>query len=83
VSIEEQFGQQLIDRLNALIALQLDVAASQARAPVSDKVSRLLELGLAPKTVAAILGKPLNYVTAVTATKKKRESEKEGRKNGR
>ncbi len=46
--------------------------------PISDKIERLSELGLAPAEIAEVLGKKTNYVTATISQNMKKK--KKGRK---
>jgi hypothetical protein len=57
-------------RFDAVILLLLESSPNGAGS-TSRKIERLLELGFSQPDVAQILGKKLNYVTAVTSTKKK------------
>jgi hypothetical protein len=57
-------------RLDAMILLLLEIAPSGAES-VTRKIERLLGFGFSPAEVAQIIGKPANYVTAVTAGKRK------------
>ena len=65
------FAEQMLRRLDTLIAVMLDVTPTQGRVPVASKIQRLAGIGLAPAEIASILGKPTNYVTASLATKRK------------
>jgi hypothetical protein len=68
---EGKFQDQLLRRLDVLISLRLDGAAAESTATISDKVRRLVALGLKPAEVAGILRKPVNYVTAILAGAKR------------
>lgn len=61
--------QKLVRRLDILIMLQMD-GADGSQPTTKSKIERLLGLGLAPAEVASVIGKPVNYVTAVTASSK-------------
>lgn len=67
---------RVIKRFNMLISLMLDIASRENPAPITEKVKRLLGLGLTPAEVGEILGKPTNYVTAVMHAKKKKGKKK-------
>lgn len=69
---EDQFHREILRRLDVLISLQLDIPLADGRASIASKVNRLISLGLAPAEVASIIGKPVNYITAILATKKAR-----------
>lgn len=70
---KENFENEIVKRLNIVIHLLLEQRANSDESTTS-KIERLLKLGLSKAEVAAIIGKPINYVTAVTSTKKKRHS---------
>ena len=65
-----QNTEWLRKRLDAMILLLLEASPSGA-ASTSRKIERLLELGFSQPEVAQVIGKKLNYVTAVIAGKKK------------
>ena len=69
---DEKFKSALLRRLDILIALQLDSAPVDGAA-TSGKIERLLSAGALPAEAARIVGKPINYVTAVMAMRNKRE----------
>lgn len=79
MSEDEKFKNALLRRLDILIALQLDKAPVDGPA-TSGKIERLLSVGALPAEIARIVGKPVNYVTAVMAMKNKRAN---GRRRGR
>ncbi len=68
-------------RLEIIILLLLESGPDAART-TSAKIQRLLGFGLTQSEVAEIVGKPLNYVTAVTSMKKKARRKKEKWGNG-
>ena len=72
----EHFQEQLLKRLDVLIRLELQKGAMGKPPPTSTIVHRLLDLGLTPAETAGILGKGVNYVTAVISSKKKRAGKK-------
>lgn len=64
--------KDVLRRLNILISLELDRQQDTKISSIASKVHRLIALGLAPSEVANIIGKPVNYVTALLATKRAR-----------
>ncbi len=73
--LKESTENEIVKRLNVVIHLLLEQRANSDESTTS-KIERLLKLGLSTAEVAAIIGKPVNYVTAVTSTKKKRHNQK-------
>ena len=71
--------EQILRRLNLLILLQQDKASTDLGTTTTSKVNWLLGLGLPPAEVAAIVGKPVNYVTAITSSAKKASKRKDQR----
>ena len=69
---EGQIQEEILRRLDILISLQLDRPQAERPPSIASKVRRLVDLGLAPAEVASVLGKPVNYVTAILSTKKSR-----------
>ena len=63
-------ADDLRKRLDTIILLLLEGSAGGAQT-MSRKVERLLELGLSQPDAAQIIGKKLNYVTAIVAKKQK------------
>lgn len=68
---DKQFQDAILRRFDILIALQLDNSSTESTA-TSSKIDRLLTAGATPAETAKIIGKPVNYVTAVMAMKNKR-----------
>ncbi len=68
-------AEALRKRLDTIILLLLESSAGGAET-ISRKVEKLLELGLSNAEVAQIIGKKLNYVTAIVA--KKAKAQKKG-----
>lgn len=62
----------IVSRLNIIINLLLE--QNPDGFSTTSKIQRLLALGLSKADVAAVIGKPVNYVTAVTSTKKARSA---------
>jgi hypothetical protein len=71
MSTDEKFQNSILRRLDILIALQLDNVSANGTA-TSGKIERLLSIGASAAEAAKIVGKPINYVTAVMAVRKKR-----------
>lgn len=81
---DTEFREQLITRLNAVILLLLERSSEQpAELTVASKIERLLGMGLSVRETAEILGKAPNYVTAVTANAKKRQTKRGKDRNGK
>ena len=74
----EEFENQIINRLNVLIALELEHNGGDSPTSITSKIERLSAFGLATKDIASILNKSTNYITAVTSSKKK-SAKKEGK----
>lgn len=66
----DEFQRQLLKRLDLIIRLQLDRGSPETPASITSIVHRLLDLGFSSPETASIVGKPLNYVTALSSTKK-------------
>jgi len=67
----EQVSDRLLKKLDVIILLLLESAPGGAET-TTRKIERLLGFGFTKPEVASIIGKPLNYVTAVTSSKKKK-----------
>ena len=63
-------AEGLRKRLDTIILLLLEGSADGEQT-MARKVERLLDLGLSQSDVAQIIGKKLNYVTAIVARKQK------------
>ena len=74
---QETLLTNVVRRLDILIALQLEAAGGPEGQRPSAKIRRLSEVGLSPSEVAAVLGKPLNYVTATLSRKARAKKGKE------
>lgn len=66
-------SDSVVKRLDVIILLLLESAPGGAET-ITRKIERLLEFGFSKPEVASIIGKPLNYVTAVTSSKKRKRS---------
>lgn len=62
---------ELIKRLDLIICLLLEQTGDGSEASMTDKIAKLTELGVTATQVAQILHKPVNYVTAAMAMRKK------------
>lgn len=60
----DRFHEEVLRRLDALIALHLQALPDEDALSMSAKIQRLRNLGMTPSTIAGVIGKPLNYVTA-------------------
>jgi hypothetical protein len=72
---------QILRRLNILILLELDKTTPGSGSTMTSKVQWLLSMGLSQSEVASIVGKPMNYATAMASTAKK-ASKKKGQRDG-
>jgi len=70
---ENELQQEILRRLDIIICLMLDRPAPDKATSVSSMVHKLGGLGLSPSEIAKILGKPVNYITAVNATRRTRK----------
>jgi hypothetical protein len=66
----DDFQKQLLKRLDLLIRLQLDRGFSESPPSMTAIVHRLFDFGFSAPEISSIIGKPLNYVTAMSATKR-------------
>jgi hypothetical protein len=64
--------QTIIQRLNILIALQLDATSGGEDNSTARRIHRLAGLGLSPAQIGAIIGKRANYVSAVLGSKRRK-----------
>lgn len=78
---DEKLLGQIVRRLDILISLQLDTSLGSEAVPVSSKIQRLSDLGLAASEIASIIGKPSNYVTAILSQKRKIKKKKGEKKD--
>ena len=74
---DKKFQDKLLKRLDTLISLMLEVASDSNAISVTEKIQRLLKLGLTPAEIGEILDKQTNYITAVMHKNKKRIKKKE------
>jgi hypothetical protein len=68
---ENSLSEAIIQRLNILIALQLEAKPQGGAVSVSERIHRLADLGLGPAEIGSILGKKANYVSAVIGSKRR------------
>ena len=62
---------RLMKRLDAIILLLLESSDPSAKISMTAKVLKLMEFGFPQPEVAAIIGRPLNYVTAIASGQKR------------
>jgi hypothetical protein len=77
----EKLLGQILRRLDILISLQLETSLGSDAVPISGKIQRLSALGLVASEIASIIGKPVNYVTAILSQKRKIKKKKEEKKD--
>lgn len=63
-------NEALRKRLDTIILLLMEISAGGTES-TTRKIERLLDLGLSSTEVAQVIGKKLNYVTAVVSGKKR------------
>jgi hypothetical protein len=68
----DEFQQKLIKRLDLLLRVQLESAPQKTSISITQIVHRLLDYGLSPPEVSSIIGRPVNYITALTSSKRKK-----------
>jgi hypothetical protein len=66
----DQLINQVIRRLDIIIALEIERSSGPDGARPATKIYRLHELGLPPAEIADILRKPTNYITATLSRQK-------------
>ena len=69
---EAELLEMIVQRLNILIALQLDATAGSGDKSTAQRIQRLAELGLGPAQIGAVVGKKANYVSAVLGSKRRK-----------
>jgi hypothetical protein len=76
--------EEIIKRLNILIAVVLDQSPSGGGTSTADKIRKLTDLGVSSAKIAEILNKPVNYVTASLAQRsiKRRTRKRSAKDNG-
>ncbi len=73
---KNKISEEIIKRLNILICLFLEQSSTAGRLSMTDKIRKLDDLGVPQPDIARIIGKPLNYVTAVLSQQKFKKKEK-------
>ena len=71
---EDEYRVAVIERMDVLIRLLLDGSPPAEKLSTASKIERLTGIGLAPAAVAKMIGKPVNYVTATMAQKRRSAS---------
>lgn len=66
----DEFQKQLLKRLDLLIRLELDRRLPEAPPSTTSIVHRLFDFGFSAGEIASIIGRPMNYVTALSSAKK-------------
>ena len=74
---QDQFQAEVLKRLDWIVALMANQASRNEMPATSQLIDFLLGMGLGPAEVARVLGKPTKYVTAHTATKRRRGNHKD------
>jgi hypothetical protein len=75
---DDQFRQDVLLRLDVIVALLLDAPGAGGQPSTSAKIQRLLGLGFSQAQTASMVRKPANYVSAVIAESKKRKGRTRG-----
>jgi hypothetical protein len=65
----------VIQRLNVIIALQLESLSQSKERSIATRIRKLADLGLSPSEIGSILGKKANYVSAVLGMKRSRAND--------
>ncbi|MGH9425519.1 MAG: hypothetical protein ACRD2L_04330 [Terriglobia bacterium] len=73
---QDDFYQQMLHRLDIIIAVQLTMIRPDRVASVSERIVRLAELGLPPHEIGRLVGRKPNYVSAVLGSKRTRKTGK-------
>ena len=76
----DDFQKQLLKRLDLIIRLLLDRGSPDQPPSITSLVHRLINLGFSPSETASIIGKPLNYVTALSSSKRAKAKSQGGSK---
>ncbi len=71
--MKASFEEDVLKRLDVLIGLLLDRTTETDGVTLTDRVSKLLSLGIYPADIARILGRPLNSVTGIISGLRKRQ----------
>jgi hypothetical protein len=62
---------EVVSRLNLIVALLLEQSEKGRKATTTSRIMKLSELGASPSEIAQILRKPLSYVTASMAMRRR------------
>jgi hypothetical protein len=65
----------ILQRMNIIIALQLEALPQSSSSSIGQRIRKLAELGLTPGEIGSIVGKKANYVSAVVGSKRKSQRE--------
>lgn len=72
---DERSLAAVIQRLNVIIALQLEALSESKERSIAMRIRKLADLGLSPSEIGSILGKKANYVSAVLGMKRSRPND--------
>jgi len=72
---DEKSLAAVIQRLNVIIALQLESLSQSKERSIATRIRKLADLGLSPSEIGSILGKKANYVSAVLGMKRSRAND--------
>ena len=72
---DERSLAAVIQRLNVIIALQLEALSQSKERSMATRIRKLADLGLSPSEIGSILGKKTNYVSAVLGMKRSRPND--------
>jgi len=77
----DEFQKQVLRRLDLLIRLELDRRLPEEQPSTTSIVHRLFDFGFSAGEIASVIGRPMNYVTALSSAKKAklRRDNKKGR----
>jgi len=62
---------EVVHRLDLIISLLLDRSEAGSKATMTSRIMKLRELGASPSQIGQILHKPVSYVTAAMAMRRK------------
>ena len=78
-----QFAASMLGRLDTIVMLLLEGPTSEGPKTLSDKMRRLLALGLKPSEVAEIVHRPVEAVTSMLSREKTRARNRRPNNGGR
>jgi len=67
---KDKTNEEVIKRLNILIALILEQLSAETPLSMTKKICKLYDLGVSSADIAKILNKRLNYITAILSQRK-------------